>query len=313
MYLFDKLPILLSPVINEIDEGFAAVLELKIEMEYRYSLLRANRNALDKLPFIVCVIDEFHFLITDIDDKEERKDLDNALSGLIKRGRNAKIHMVFATQEPKKEHIKFGSVSNSQSRIGLMLPDIHESIAAIGKPGAEKLVGKGAMIVKLPNDGLMYKNIQGAYMPESGIKNLLKEIEFNIPNKYQLHGQRVGIPHSQQEAGFTEITVTPAAIVDVYDEVLAKSILLAISQDTFATSKIKDFGVGHGNVIKVAKRLEQLDLITEKDERKSLKPRLVKSKSLDELLGMPELMEILERNGFSKTDVAEAVGKRKGK
>lgn len=312
LYLFNKLPILLTPtVIEDTEEGRIAILELQSELEHRRFLYRANRSAVDNLPSIVCIIDEFHYLITETDDKDKRIALHNALSILINRGAGFKIHMVFATQEPRKEYTKFGSVSNAQSRIGLMLPDIHESIAAIGKPGAEKLVGKGAMIVKLPGDGLIFKHIQGAYMPENGIKKLLKEIEFNNPNKYQLHSQGTGTPHPQQGTGFTEITVTPTAAVYVYDKILAKAIIWVLSQETAANSDIKNFGVGHPKAKEIMVKLEQFDLITKQDAMKSRLPRTVKSKSLDELLQTPGLMDVLTRNGFSEADIAEALDKRK--
>jgi len=187
-----------------------------------------------------------------------------------------------------------------------MLTDIHESIAAIKKPGAEKLVGKGAMIVYLPNDGLIYKHIQGAYMPESGIKKLLGEIEFNIPNRYKLSGT----VQSQSEGNSTEAALELTASVDVYDKKLAEAIIWVLSRDTAANSGIKSLGVGHGKAKDIMNKLVQLDLITPQDIEKPLLRRQVKSKSLDELLQTPELMDILARNGFSETDIAEAINKR---
>ena len=218
LYLFNKLPILLAhTVIEDTEEGLAAILELNAEMEYRRSLYRKNRRALDKLPSIVCIIDEFHYLITETDDKDER------------------------------------------------------------------------------------------IMPESGIKRLLKEIEFDIPNEYQLHSQEGKTP---QGADFTEVIIEPDAPADLFDEALAEAILAAISQDTFATGKIKKFGVGHENAIKITKKLEQFDLITEQNVKKLRSPRQVKHKTFDELLQMPELMDILERNNKSEADIVEALNKK---
>ncbi len=310
MYLFDKLDILLSPIVNDTDEGLSAILKLKAEMEYRYALLRVNRNALTKQPSIVCVIDEFHHLITDIDDKEEIKALDNALSGLIKRGRSTKIHMIFATQEPRKEYIRFGGVSNTASRIGLLCSDRYESMAAIGKPGAESLVGKGAMLVKLPNNGIMYRNIQGAYMPENDIKKLLQEIKFDIPNKYRLGGNESGIDKSQTTNSMVAVANAQDISIDIYDELLAEAIIWVLGQETAANSDIKSLGVGYDKAKVIMEKLEQFDLITKQDARKPRNPRQVKSKSLDELLQISELMDVLTRNGFSEADMSKALHKR---
>jgi S-DNA-T family DNA segregation ATPase FtsK/SpoIIIE len=290
-------------------------LKLKSELERRGSLLRTDRNALNKLPSIVCIIDEYHHLITDIDDKGERNSLDNALSGLIKRGRNMKIHMVFATQEPRKEFIRFGGVSNIQSRIALMCSDMHESMAAIGQKGAEKLVGKGAMLVKLPNSGMMYKNIQGAYMPEGDIEKLLdeikKEMESNISDRYKLENMGMGTVQAQSGISPAESIHESATVGDIYDELLARAIIWTLGQDEVSNNGIKKLlGMGHAKANKVMEKLEQFDLITMKDIRKFKNPRHVKPKSLDELLQIPELVDILARNNLSETDIANAINKR---
>jgi S-DNA-T family DNA segregation ATPase FtsK/SpoIIIE len=312
LYLFDKIPILLSPIIKDTRAGYMAILKLKDEMEKRYEIIHSNRNSLNQLPSIVCIVDEFPFLFNDITNKNENKKLNDAISGLIKRGRSAKIFMIFTTQDPQKEYMKFGRVSNVASKMALRCSDVYESKAIIGKRGADKLIGKGSMIVNFPNNGMIYKNIQGAYIPENDIKKLLAEIKFDPKKEYEFEmmDSKTGQLQSEVEEMIEEKEPMSVDDVDVDDVLLAEAIFWTLSQNTVSNNKIKKFGRSFDNANIIMEKLEHFDLITKKDIMKPMTPRKANNKSIEEIMKIPELMDILTRNGLSENDIAEAINRR---
>jgi len=220
--------------------------------------------------------------------------------------------MIFTTQNPQKEYMKFGRVSNAASKMALMCSDGHESKAIIGKTGAEKLVGKGAMIVYFPYQGMTHKNIQGAYIPESDIRKLLAEIKFDpkTEHKFEMMDSKIGQPQSEIEETTEEKEPMPAVGVDVDDKLLAVAIFWTLSQDTVSNHKIKNIGRGFDKANEIMEKLEHFDLITKMDIMKPKVSRKANKKSIEEIIDIPELMDILTRNGLSESDIAEAINRR---
>lgn len=138
-------------IIISADEALAALEGLVEEMESRQLRLRAldARNIAEangrgaKLPRIVVVVDELGDLIM------TRREVETPLMRLAQKARSAGIHLVLATQRPEAATFPGILRSNIPSRIALAVQKSSESRIILDEGGAENLLMRGDMLVKL--------------------------------------------------------------------------------------------------------------------------------------------------------------------
>jgi S-DNA-T family DNA segregation ATPase FtsK/SpoIIIE len=140
------------------------------EMERRYQLTRQSgadnlRSHIEKtgkaLPRIVCVCDEYFALISQ--NKQEKSQIEDAVSLLGAKARAAGIHLVLATQQPSRATISGAIQSNLPCRVALLLGSHIESNMILGTSGAERLTGSGDLLYKDFGDPV---RLQAPYLTE---------------------------------------------------------------------------------------------------------------------------------------------------
>ena len=133
------------------------------EMEERYKLLRAagvkkidayNQKFLERklhpkyghryLPYLVVVIDEFADMIM-----TAGKEVETPIVRLGQLARAIGIHLIIATQRPDAKVITGLISANCPSRIAFKVTNRINSQIILGGTGAEKLIGKGDMLVQI--------------------------------------------------------------------------------------------------------------------------------------------------------------------
>ena len=147
-------PYLWQPLVFPDEQPAAEVLrELATEMDRRYRQLDgadshaqlAARSDVP-LPRIVCVCDEYRDLISR--SRDERKQIEAEICRLGAKARAAGIHLILATQEPRRETIIGPLDANMPARVGLKMGKSLESNMLLGVAGAEKLLGYGDLLFK---------------------------------------------------------------------------------------------------------------------------------------------------------------------
>lgn len=93
--------------------------------------------------YIVIIIDELADLLL----QDQKKRMRMALTRLTQKSRAAGIHLVVATQNPKRDVIDGAIKANMPTKIALRTNSSIESRIIIDIEGAENLVGKGDMLV----------------------------------------------------------------------------------------------------------------------------------------------------------------------
>lgn len=122
--------------------------ELVVEMNRRYDILQAQKlknTHGTNIPYIVVILDEFGDLVASSDyGPEIRK---NILI-LAQKSRAAGIHLILATQRPSVKVIDGDIKMNFPVRVAFRVATGTDSKVIIDEQGAEKLLGKGDMLLK---------------------------------------------------------------------------------------------------------------------------------------------------------------------
>lgn len=164
--VYEDLPHLLNAVVVEAKKATFCLKWARIEMTRRYTLLQryGARNISDynkrvehpiphrdnptaTLPYIVIVIDELADLMQDV--KDNRDAIEGPITSLTQKARAAGIHLIIATQRPTTNIITGTIKANIPCRIALRVTQGNDSRTILDTTGAEKLIGKGDMLVAL--------------------------------------------------------------------------------------------------------------------------------------------------------------------
>ena len=189
--LYNGCPHLLTPVITDPKKAFQALQYCISEMERRYTLLdalgvrdirsfnkKAKKERVQKLPYIVVVIDEFADLMA-----TTGKELESTLARLAAMARAVGIHMVLATQRPSIDVITGLIKANIPSRIAFMVANKFDSRIIIDAVGAEKLLGKGDMLFSAAWNPFPVR-IQGAYIDDEETDAVTEYVKKLGPPQY---------------------------------------------------------------------------------------------------------------------------------
>jgi len=176
--LYANLPHLAHPVVHSPDEAYILLLWCVEEMERRYTLMKENgvRNLQGlnqkqeyNLPYIVVVIDEFADLIL----TKRGKDIEILVCKLAAKARASGIHLIVATQRPSVDVITGLIKANFPTRISFKVVSSVDSRTILNTSGAEKLLGKGDMLLK---HGIELQRIHSAFITEDEIEHIVEYI-----------------------------------------------------------------------------------------------------------------------------------------
>jgi S-DNA-T family DNA segregation ATPase FtsK/SpoIIIE len=120
----------------------------------------------DKIPYIVIVVDEFADLIM-----QQGKDVEAAIARLAQKARAAGMHVILATQRPSTDVITGTIKSNFPSRVAFRVVQWQDSKTILDEKGAEQLLGKGDMLVKL-NGSTDTRRVQGPFVFEEEVQRV---------------------------------------------------------------------------------------------------------------------------------------------
>lgn len=117
-----------------------------------------------KLPYILCVVDEFADLIM-----VAGKDIEAAVARLAQKARAAGIHVILATQRPSVDVITGIIKANFPARIAFKVSQKLDSRVILDQQGAEHLLGKGDMLIMPPGSSDL-KRVHCAFVHEDEVQ-----------------------------------------------------------------------------------------------------------------------------------------------
>ena len=119
----------------------------------------------DRLPYVVIIIDELADLML-----TAQQDIEPRIQKLTQLARATGIHMIIATQRPTVDIITGTIKSNIPGRVAFKVAQKNDSRVIIDQEGADKLVGKGDMLVLTGANKLL--RAQGAWTKDEEIQSI---------------------------------------------------------------------------------------------------------------------------------------------
>ena len=158
----ERPPIKIASEAVEVLEKLVAVMERRYQAMERRGLKNVKGLELE-FPRIVVVVDEFADLML-----TAKKKIETPIVRLAQLGRAAGIHLIIATQSPRKDVLTGLIKANVPTRIALTTADQRESLVILDHGGAEKLRGRGQGILKMPARG-DESEFRAAWLPDEDI------------------------------------------------------------------------------------------------------------------------------------------------
>jgi S-DNA-T family DNA segregation ATPase FtsK/SpoIIIE len=203
--VYNDIPHLISPVVTDMKKATNALFWAVREMERRYELLehtglrnivqynsmidskinkkteeteKAGENQLEKLPYIVVIVDELADLMM-----VASKDVEFALTRLAQMARASGIHLIIATQRPSVDVLTGSIKANFPTRISFQVSSKVDARTIFDGGGSESLLGNGDMLFCPPGTGKLVR-IQCAYISEKEISRVTKFLKEQKPPDY---------------------------------------------------------------------------------------------------------------------------------
>ena len=148
-----------------------------IKIANPFSLTPDNPEPLEKLPFIVVVVDEFADLMMTAGKK-----IEELIARLAQKARAAGIHLILATQRPSVDVITGLIKANIPTRIAFQVSSKIDSRTILDQMGAENLLGQGDMLFLPPGTGYPQR-VHGAFASDDEVHRVVEYLkQFGEPD-----------------------------------------------------------------------------------------------------------------------------------
>ena len=277
--MYNKLPHLLIPVVNNPKKAAGALATAVNEMERRFELIESvgarnikgynklveNDPTKEQLPSIVIIIDELADLMMTAKD-----DVEDSICRIAQKARAAGIHLIICTQRPSVDVITGLIKANVPSRIAFTVASSIDSRTIIDIAGAEKLIGRGDMLFA-PVGAMKPIRVQGAFVDDKEveavtdfIKNQSKDVQYDdsFLNQVEIEAERCG----QQKK---KVTADEIDADDELDPKFYEAVELAVDMGKISTSLLqRKLSLGYGRAAKIIDSMEAMGIVGAPDGQK---------------------------------------------
>ncbi|MBR2840854.1 MAG: DUF87 domain-containing protein [Bacilli bacterium] len=267
--MYNGVPHLLTPVVTDPKKANLVLQKIVKMMEDRYDLFEGSKtkniagyNAyiekknesldedekLDKLPYIVVIIDELADLML-----VAAKEVEDSIMRITQMARAAGIHLIVATQRPSTDVITGVVKANIPSRISFAVSSSIDSRTILDMSGAEKLLGKGDMLF-LPQGENVPVRVQGTFISDDEIKAV---VDYTISQQKAIYDS--SLTQADEDRGATTMTESD----DDYEEPLYNEIReFVITQGKASASLLqRRFRLGYNRAARCIDLLEERGIV----------------------------------------------------
>jgi DNA segregation ATPase FtsK/SpoIIIE, S-DNA-T family len=212
--IYEGIPHLLAPVVTDMKEAANALRWCVAEMERRYKLMAhlgvrnlagynqkvqealgkgqalndpfwkpeqgGKAEALEHLPYIIVLIDEFADMMMVVGKKVEE-----LIARIAQKARAAGIHLILATQRPSVDVITGLIKANIPTRISFQVSSKIDSRTILDQQGADQLLGHGDMLYLAPGTGVPIR-VHGAFVADQEVHHVVSALKKSAAPEYKL-------------------------------------------------------------------------------------------------------------------------------
>jgi S-DNA-T family DNA segregation ATPase FtsK/SpoIIIE len=250
---YDGVPHLLTQVVTNPKRAANALAWVVAEMERRYDLLHEvgvrditgynaayDRGELvppaaylstdtpreyQRLPFVLVVVDELNDLMM-----VAARDVEESICRIAQMARAVGIHLVIATQRPSVDVITGVIKANIPSRLAFKVSSLADSRVILDQQGAEKLVGKGDMLLLTASTSVA-RRIQGCWVSEEEVRRVVAH--------WRRQAAPVFVEGVEGEDGMGNLTAGGSSAADDEDELLLDAMDLVVRSQLGSTSMLQ--------------------------------------------------------------------------
>lgn len=234
----------------------------------KYKAHKLNtKNGHRYLPYIVAVIDEYADLtMSGSFTPEGRTTARNIMTSLIllaSKGRAAGIHLIIATQTPRKDVISGVIKANFPTQIAFKVSNNMDSRVILDSPGAEKLLGNGDMLY---SQGARIERIQCGYIGPEEITALALAVE-SQKGFQKSFSTPYYLPEVKEEEGDDGGSTVDMKKIDARFEEAARFV---VETQKASTSYLQtNLGMGFAKSARVMQQLEAAGIVSHQDGAKA--------------------------------------------
>jgi len=257
---------ILDSAINEMERRFDIFSENRVRNISEYHKKYIKNSDLEKIPYIVVLIDELADLMM-----TSGRSIEEPITRLAQKARAVGIHLVVATQRPSVDVITGLIKSNFPARIAFQVSSKIDSRTILDQAGAETLLGNGDMLFLAPGSASPIR-LHGAYVSLEEIEAILSHIVS------QPKPDEVSLPETSKISDKINFKVDGDR-----DELLIDAAKLIVTNRQASVSLLqRKFRIGYSRAGRLIDELESLGIVSGYSGSKS-RDVLVDESYLDEI------------------------------
>ena len=283
--VYEGIPHLLTPVVTDMKQAANALSWCVAEMERRYKLMSAigvrnidglnhkiieadmrgkpmknpftitpeSPEPLEKLPYIVVIIDELADLMMVVGKKVEE-----LIARLAQKARAAGIHLILATQRPSVDVITGLIKANIPTRIAFQVSSKIDSRTILEQMGAEALLGQGDMLYLAPGTGTPQR-VHGAFVSDDEVHRVVDYLKSFGPPQYI--NEVLEVPQEETENGKGDSDGESDPLYDQAVDVVTNAGRVSISLVQ------RHLRIGYNRAARIVEAMGRAGLLSEPDRR----------------------------------------------
>ncbi len=220
-----------------------------IDDDTRMPIIEKQEIILEKMPYIVVVIDEMADLMM-----VAGKEVETLVQRLAQMARASGIHLITATQRPSVDVITGTIKANFPSRISYKVSSKFDSRTILNEMGAEQLLGSGDMLF-LENGGII-KRLHGGFVSENEVDRVVTHIKKQAVFD---HKNEISLAEEDLSASIKEDLISSNN-----DELYSKAVDIVIKQQKVSTSYVQRYlQIGYNRAARIIEKMEEDGIISE--------------------------------------------------
>lgn len=254
----------LKNVVGEMERRYSILAEYKVRNIDSYNELAAKDRSVEKMPYLVVIVDEFADLMI-----VAGKEVEQSIIRIAQMARAVGIHLILATQRPSVNVITGIIKANMPARLSFRVSSKTDSRTILDQNGAETLLGRGDSLFIPPGSSDPVR-IHGCFVSETEVSEVVKYLK------------TLGEPEYNMDLIKEEVSEADDIGEEEFDEKYDEALELVLQKGMASISMIqRHLRIGYNRAARIVEIMEKQGIIGASDG--TSKPR-----------------ELLKKQGFTK-------------